>query len=986
MKKRFLPLSMVLITMMLAQVGLVSNAAETQGKYVPRTNTKATVSSYLKSIRANQETGLIDPALMLKAQKEAQTSTRGTGDWKVMGPDNYGALTRAMVYDKNDATNNTLLIGTMGGHIFKSTNGGITMQQAYDLNTMIGCMIQVEGVTFVGTGDPRQNWCNGMSQLGYSTGFIGNGVYRIAKDGSITHLENTTATATNGWGFVNEMAVKGNTIYAATVGGLYKSTDMGDTWTMVKAGYVTTVRANSKYVLAVIGESNGNEVEVYRVNEDGTCASIMDLGENPLPMKNALKIVALSQSDPEYLYVAYIDWVLKDDAYTYSTGNIYFSKDGGANWQLALATTGMYDIFGTWGYQDNGIEVYPNNPRKLLIGGVSVWTLEDATNTGVYRPVMVSTTGNELATTPYYVHRGVQNFLFHPNNASVFFIGTEGGVFKGMYAQDVYTFSNCNRYFITEEQHTSVARMFGVGVGGNDNRVLGGCLDHGTILIEGDENINNITTGRAIFPNFDPTSNAAVENGYGVFNQNYAGGHAEISTIAPNIMFVSATGNMTTPLYRTETSGGDYDSENFYNADSTFSKVITNENAFRTPFAMYENYNDELSTETVIYVATDTLAAGTQVYAYSNIGEYPIAFNLPYNVLPKDTIEDINDNLSAMLVCGVEGSIYMTRNSHYFNRLSKWWRIGKVEGIPSAVALSADGDMTIVGTAEGNIYRVKNLTYARSAELADVDSTACVVVFDTLDNSNFAGRAITGISIVGSKVLVSLGNYGNNDYVYLSTNNGDSFTSIQGNLPKAPVYSCLIESSKETGDIFVGTEYGIYSKRSNGNWTAEGTVKVPVTEIRQAIAKNHDDITIFLGYDNGDTTSPILKHYKGVKNEGAIYASTYGNGIIKCNDYRLNGADLGIEENEIETSSVQLNVYPNPVRGTANFNIELTETSTVSYQIYDISGRMVVNNILGTYGQGENTISFSTNNLTSGSYILRVQAGNKVCTSKILVF
>lgn len=969
---------MVLITMMLAQAGLVSNAAENQGKYVPRTNTKSTVSSYMKSIRANQETGLIDPALMLKAQKEAQTSKRSTGDWKVMGPDNYGSLTRAMIFDENDPTNNTLMIGTMGGHVFTSVNGGITMKQTYDLNAMISCMIQVDGITFVGTGDGRYQYeKNGLIVLGYETGFVGNGIHKIDKDGNIVVLEKTVPSATNGlgWSFVNEMALLNDTktILAATDGGVYASSDMGENWTLVIAGKASSVRSNSKHTLAVVDNN------VYMI--DGNLNAVEN---TELPVKDAFKIVALSQSDPDYIYVAYIEWKVSSGATTYSTGDILYSNDGGQSWNVALAATSMYDIFGSNGHIDNAIEVFPNNPRKVILGGSnSVWVLEDKTETGIYRPETVSSPGNEIASGTAYVHRGIQQFVFNPNNANVFFVGTEGGVFRGLYSQYTYNFSNCNRYFITEEQHTSVARMFGVGVGGKDNRVLGGGLDHGTILIEGDEELNNVETGRAIFPNYNPESNAAGENGHGVFNPNYAGGHAEISTINPDIMFVSATGGMTTPLYRTETSGEDYDMSNFYNADSTLSSVITNANAFRTPFAMYEDWNDQLSTETLMYIAKDTVKAGETVYVYSKIGERPIEVVLPNDMLPKDTLKGIKDYYTAMLVCAVEGNIYMTRNSHYFNQLSKWWKIGNIEGIPSAVAISKDGNTTIVGTIEGNLYRVSNLLNARSLNTACIDSTSCVVNFDVIDTTTFKNRAVTGISIVENKVVVSLGNYGNNDYVYLSTDNGNSFASIQGSLPKAPVYSCLIESAGN--DIFVGTEYGIYSKRNGGEWTAEGSVKVPVTEIRQAIIANSNDIEHVIGYDNGDTTKPIIKHYEGVKNQGVLYASTYGCGIIKCNDYRVNGADLGVVENELGTSSLQMNVYPNPVRDIANVNISLTENATVSYQIYDISGRMVMSNVLGTYEQGENTVTINTENLTSGSYIISVKAGNKVSTSKIMV-
>ena len=86
------------------------------------------------------------------------------------------------------------------------------------------------------------------------------------------------------------------------------------------------------------------------------------------------------------------------------------------------------------------------------------------------------------------------------------------------------------------------------------------------------------------------------------------------------------------------------------------------------------------------------------------------------------------------------------------------------------------------------------------------------------------------------------------------------------------------------------------------------------------------------------------------------------------------------------TENVQLNIYPNPVRNIAQMNITLTEGANVSYQIYDLSGRMVANSELGFYGQGEHTMTFKAENLASGTYIIRVMAGNKAETAKFLVY
>ena len=131
MKKRFLPLSMLLITIVLAQASIVANATGIQGKYNPRTSSKATFSSFMKSIRANQETGLIDPADLIAGQRAAQATNRDANlDWVSAGPDNFGGLTRGVIYNADG----TVVIGTMGGGIYKTTNGGITFKQISNLN------------------------------------------------------------------------------------------------------------------------------------------------------------------------------------------------------------------------------------------------------------------------------------------------------------------------------------------------------------------------------------------------------------------------------------------------------------------------------------------------------------------------------------------------------------------------------------------------------------------------------------------------------------------------------------------------------------------------------------------------------------------------------------------------------------------------------------------------------------------------------------
>ncbi|MBR5146785.1 MAG: T9SS type A sorting domain-containing protein, partial [Bacteroidales bacterium] len=94
-----------------------------------------------------------------------------------------------------------------------------------------------------------------------------------------------------------------------------------------------------------------------------------------------------------------------------------------------------------------------------------------------------------------------------------------------------------------------------------------------------------------------------------------------------------------------------------------------------------------------------------------------------------------------------------------------------------------------------------------------------------------------------------------------------------------------------------------------------------------------------------------------------------------------------IEENtSLVNSSLEMSIYPNPVVSEATINFNVNETAAVSYQIYDLSGRMVQNATLGNYGQGSHSANFNVNGLTAGTYIVKVQAGSVSNTTKILVY
>ena len=986
MKKRFLPISLLLTIIILAQTSFVVNANGDSGKYNPRTAMQPTAQSFMKSIRANQETGLIDPAWLLEAAKGSQ-SRDGELNWTSLGPDNYGSLTRGVIYDNQDATNKTLYIGTMGGGIFKSVNGGITWK-TIGTNLMVSCIAQTEnGTIYVGTGDGRgAHNQNGLSDLNYENSFMGNGIYKLEGE-TLTQIESEST-------FVNDLAVYGKKLYAATNTGL-KCYDNGAWTTLIEGEAYNVETCTDGELVAVVG------YDVYMSKENGF--EIITNGEqNKLPSSETYKMVAVSPSDHNYIYVAYL-------TSSNGTGNIYITSDHGETWQVAYTATNMYDIFGTRGLLDNAIAVYPNNPRKVLIGGTNLWVMRDDLGEGIFRmeclsngnAFQIAQSGGVFYYNYTYIHTGIQSIVFNPNNVNEFFVGSEGGIFKGTCSEAYgYQFEGMNRYMIDAENHTSVTRMFSVGFSGNDkNQALGGSLDHGSIYIVGDQTVNNEDqAGSAIFPNDIATTNAAET--YGPFDLTKAAGPCAISTVNPSVMFVTVTGGYSigTPIFRTETAGVDYDKENFSYSATESSAYISNSNAFRTPIALFENYNDTKSNEVVKYLnrGEEALPKGSIITIKSNNCEYPFEYELTEALAAGDSIE-VQDIISSTFIAAAEGSVYMTRDALKFNKVAAWWKLGSISGIPNALSISADGDVAYVGTVDGKMYRYAGITDAVTEDAAlgidaiqGVDGTdsipavPSVVTFEEIDGTVFNGQAITSIAIDpenSNNIIVTLGNYGNTDYVFYSTNGGASFTSKQGNLPAMPVYSSIIE--KTTGKVILGTENGIYTSDNMSTWAQDAAIaNIPVMDIKQQLQANHDNKYIYLIDEIGDT---VVTEYPGVFNEGMIYVATYGRGLYKCDTYKANNSEINVEENTV-ANTTEMSIYPNPIVNDATISFSIEKSAQVSYQIFDLSGRMMMNQVLGNYGQGSHKANFNVENLTSGTYIIRVQAGEKVETAKILVY
>ena len=79
-------------------------------------------------------------------------------------------------------------------------------------------------------------------------------------------------------------------------------------------------------------------------------------------------------------------------------------------------------------------------------------------------------------------------------------------------------------------------------------------------------------------------------------------------------------------------------------------------------------------------------------------------------------------------------------------------------------------------------------------------------------------------------------------------------------------------------------------------------------------------------------------------------------------------------------------MYPNPAQGQAMISFEVKGNAMVSYQMYDLQGRMVKSQTLGRYTEGNYEISINLEDLSAGAYIMRLNQGNSSSCTKFLMY
>lgn len=368
-----------------------------------------------------------------------------------------------------------------------------------------------------------------------------------------------------------------------------------------------------------------------------------------------------------------------------------------------------------------------------------------------------------------------------------------------------------------------------------------------------------------------------------------------------------------------------------------------------------------------------------------------------------------------------DGRLFAFGDSVIFRKSNGIWDSLIVHGhnVNAISALYVKGNDILVGTANDGIFHTTDagfswrrysaglsgagLSIINFAERGDYiyAATSGAGVYAT--NKNFqsawepqnAGLSfITDYSInciknINGTLWISVGG---NGYVFHRAEGAQVWTGmyITDILPEVTIFS-RIESIGNY--IYFAGKPGLYYSSDNGlSWHKTNGINSSFYPVLKKI--NNMLFYSALSANGGGTVYNIIPGTNAA--ESLFISATYSTGAVELYENKIymtaiNGlysrdfvtTDIidGVNLNSFSIS----NFYPNPFNGSGFFSINIPVSGRVSIDVYDVAGKLVLQDVNYAEAGEQKQIQFNSGTLSSGTYFLRVRSGDKFAVQKIVL-
>lgn len=222
------------------------------------------------------------------------------------------------------------------------------------------------------------------------------------------------------------------------------------------------------------------------------------------------------------------------------------------------------------------------------------------------------------------------------------------------------------------------------------------------------------------------------------------------------------------------------------------------------------------------------------------------------------------------------------------------------------------------------------------------------VINSSLPLSSYSASDITVDPKNPDRIWVTLSGYGALDKVFQSENAGSTWKNISTGLPNLPM-NCIICQPNTPEGIYVGTDIGVYYHDTALNaWVNfnTGLPNVSVTDLK-------------------------------IESPNTLVAATFGRGVWQTQTY-INTSVANLAYAEIDA-----NIYPNPTNGNIRLVMNGATEGDYTISVINMVGQVIHSEKVNVNGLFSKTLNLS--GYGKGVYFIRIEGNNAQTVKKVVV-